>query len=60
MEIFVSTIARVLFLDITIKQTKVCPKKSIQFSTIMLLCTGSHEKSLQSDFECDVVLTVSV
>ena len=58
MEIFVFSIALVLFLNITIRQTKVCQKKGVQFGTIMLLYTRSHEKSLQSDFECDVVLAV--
>ena len=36
------------------------PKKGIQFSTIMLLYTRSHGKSLPSGFVFDVVLAVSV
>lgn len=36
------------------------PKNNIQFCTIMLLYTRSHEKPSQSDFEFDVVLAVLV
>ena len=60
MDISISSIALVLFLGITIRQTIVYLQKGIQFDMIMLLYTRNHEKSLQSDFECDVVLAVSV
>ena len=42
------------------KTDKSLSKKCIYFSMIMLLYIRNHEKSLQSDFECDVVLAVSV
>ena len=58
MDISISSIALVLFLGITIRLTIVYLQKGIQFDMIMLLYTRSHEKSLQSDFECDVVLAV--
>ena len=59
MEIFLSSIALLLFLDNIIRQTKVC-LKDIQFCTIMLLYTKSHEIPSQSDFEFDVALAVLV
>lgn len=59
MEIFLSSIALLLFRGNTIRQTKVC-QKDIQFCTIMLLYTRSHEKPSQSDFEFDVALAVLV
>ena len=42
------------------KADKSLPKKGIHFSALMLLYTRNHGKPLQSDFECDVVLAVSV
>ena len=60
MEIFVSSNALVFISEHHNKTDKSLSKKGIQLSKIMLLYTRNHGKSLQSDFECDVVLAVSV